>query len=192
MPFINSSIVYSRSTIVKKGFTLIELLIVITIIGILASLILASFGGAQAKARDGVRKSDLGQTRRALELAKADCQGNAYYPYIGTATDIGSAQTNFSNLMAYMTAANLKYISSSLQDPVNNSPQKYSYWTSAAVTNVCPDTTGGFTQSGNADFTIAVQLERQSDIDAANSRNKCSGKPGNATWNFAGYYVICN
>src|SRR3990167_7629796 len=71
---------------VKSGFTLIELLIVITIIGILAGMALASYGGTQEMARDSRRKQELDSIKKALELAKqdtpgayyyADCQGNA-------------------------------------------------------------------------------------------------------------------
>jgi general secretion pathway protein G len=50
-----------------KGFTLIELLVVISIIGILATLIMARFGGVEKSARDAKRKSDLNQYRTALE-----------------------------------------------------------------------------------------------------------------------------
>src|SRR3989344_2367042 len=106
----------------RQGFTLIELLIVITIIGILATLILASFGAAQAKARDARRKSDLAQLKRAMEIAKSDCQGSAYYPHLG-----GSGAGAFNSLIAYLSSPNLKYISSSLKDPVNNGVQVYAF-----------------------------------------------------------------
>ena len=50
-----------------KGFTLIELLIVISIIGLLASVVLVSFPGAMKNVRDGIRKRDLATIRAALE-----------------------------------------------------------------------------------------------------------------------------
>lgn len=63
-----------------RGFTLIELLIVITIIGILATFVVASFTTAQKKARDSRRKSDLDAYKKALELSKGDSSGGAFYP----------------------------------------------------------------------------------------------------------------
>jgi len=67
-----------KSKIQKLGFTLIELLVVISIIGILASLTLASYTGAQKQARDTQRKSDLNQYRNALENYAA--ANNGIYP----------------------------------------------------------------------------------------------------------------
>ncbi len=51
----------------QAGFTIIELLIVIAIIGILATLVLTNFQGAQAKGRDSVRKNDINSIYQKLE-----------------------------------------------------------------------------------------------------------------------------
>lgn len=51
----------------QKGFTIIELLIVIAIIAILALLVLNNFQGAQAKARDQQRTTDLNNIHGKLE-----------------------------------------------------------------------------------------------------------------------------
>ena len=63
---------------VKRGFTLIELLIVIAILGILVTIAVASFTGAQGKSRDGRRKGDLDAIKKALELAKSDNTAGNY------------------------------------------------------------------------------------------------------------------
>ena len=184
---------------VKSGFTLIELLVVISIIGILASLTLASFGNAQQKARDGVRKSDLSQIKRALELAKSDCQGSAYYPnYNGSA-----GATGYTDLGTYMTGP-LKYISSMPKDPKDPTTQ-YGYRTnpSPGTANLCPPQNGlGGTNNvqGSTDYSLWAIMERSSDGDAAASRIKCNASnfptpSGSGTWNdgsWVGYYVICN
>ena len=51
----------------REGFTIIELLIVIAIIGILAGLVLNNFQGAQAKARDSQRRTDINAIHAQLE-----------------------------------------------------------------------------------------------------------------------------
>jgi general secretion pathway protein G len=56
----------------KQGFTLIELLVVIAIIGSLSAMLVPNFMAAREKSRDAVRKSDLSQIQKALELYKQD------------------------------------------------------------------------------------------------------------------------
>lgn len=51
----------------QRGFTIIELLIVIAIIAILAGLVLNNFQGAQAKARDTQRVTDVNNIHSKLE-----------------------------------------------------------------------------------------------------------------------------
>jgi len=96
----------------KKSFTLIELLVVIAIIGLLATVVMVSVGGATKKARDAKRKSDLAELRKALEMYYLD---NGEYPQIGSwifSTDnawedtLGSALSN--------------YITKMPKDPIND------------------------------------------------------------------------
>ncbi len=62
----------------RKGFTLIELLVVVVIIGILASVALPSFVGAQDKARNASVAANVNTVRMALEQYGTDNNGS--YP----------------------------------------------------------------------------------------------------------------
>lgn len=57
-----------RARPISRGFTLIELLVVVAIIGMLASVVIASLGNVRVKGRDARRIADLQQIRTALEL----------------------------------------------------------------------------------------------------------------------------
>ena len=72
----------------KKGFTLIELLIVISIIGLLATLSVISLTTAQEKARDAKRKDDIKKIQKALEYYYMD---EGEYPASGGLDGIPNA-----------------------------------------------------------------------------------------------------
>lgn len=81
----------------KRAFTLIELLIVVSIIGILVTLVAVTIQPIQRKSRDARRKSDLNLYLTALDLFKTDFK---LYPnhtfYLGkNTTDAGAAVSNF-------------------------------------------------------------------------------------------------
>lgn len=59
------------------GFTLIEILVAATIIAVLVSIGIVSYGSINKRSRDSKRKSDVEQLRSALEMYRAD---NGYYP----------------------------------------------------------------------------------------------------------------
>jgi len=66
-----------RNRSAVRGFTLIELLIVMTIIGILASIAVPNYQRSVIKAREAVLMEDLYQMRRAIDAYFAD---HAKYP----------------------------------------------------------------------------------------------------------------
>lgn len=69
----------------KKGFTLIELLVVVAIIGILASVVLASLNSARTKGSDAAVKANLANIRAEAAI---------YYDtnnYYGTSASSGGA-----------------------------------------------------------------------------------------------------
>ena len=120
------------------GFTLIELLVVITIIGILAGLTLVSFSGAQARARDSKRKSDLDAIKKTLELAKQDTPGAYSYP-----------------LKADDTTLSPTYIKTVPKDPKTGSPYFY--------TPTKSDDTPCLSQPECALYSLTACLENKSD-----------------------------
>lgn len=140
--------------------------------------------------------------KRALELAKSDCQGAAWYPVMPSFT---SESDHYTKLVTYLSNDNLDYVSSVIQDPQNVSPQVYSYRTSAAsgTVNKCPSETvvGTLDKDGATKYSLWVKLERASDAQSLDSRKKCDNYPGPAgvseTWSATGvthdgYFVICN
>lgn len=70
----------------KKGFTLIELLVVVAIIGILASVVLASLNTARAKGANAAIKANMANIRAQAELVYDATSPNGY----GTASNASS------------------------------------------------------------------------------------------------------
>lgn len=87
-----------------KGFTLIELLVVIAIIGVLASIVLVSMGGARQSARNAVRKADMRQLISAQELYYGNC--DKYYALATYPTSVvsGAECTGGTSGVTYMAS----------------------------------------------------------------------------------------
>lgn len=74
----------NKKEVFKKGFTLIELLVVIAVIGVLATIVLASLGAARDSAREKRFVAQVTSLQKAAELIYA-VEGNYpgrfdYYP----------------------------------------------------------------------------------------------------------------
>lgn len=115
-----------------KGFTLIELLVVISVIGILASIALVSFGPAQKQARDTQRKSDIRQYQNALETYAS--KGNGLFPSRTTAVDLSSLCATLGISGSCPTDPKApttiyRYITDGTGSP-NNNASKYVLWSS--------------------------------------------------------------
>lgn len=132
----------------QKGFTLIELLIVISIIGILSTLLTANFIQVRQRSKDAHRKSDLRQIQSALELYRAD-QGS--YP-----ASISNCTCNGNACLMSPDCSTSTYLSKVPVDPNGGS---YSY------------------TSNGATYTLIACLENQndSDKDATNANPPCNG-----------------
>ena len=75
----------------KKGFTLIELLVVVAIIGILASVVLASLNSARNKGKDAAVESSISSMRAQAELG-VDSSGQ-YIADLCTSSATGGLST---------------------------------------------------------------------------------------------------
>lgn len=120
----------------KNGFTLIELLVVVAIIGLLASVVLASLNSARAKARDARRKSDLREIEKALEF-DYDKRGAYTQPESACAdTSIGNdpaCDGVIVNIGDWVASSDLRdlitdgFMGTLPKDPINNTTYRYTY-----------------------------------------------------------------
>lgn len=112
----------------RNGFTLIELLVVIAIIGILASLAMVSYSGAQKQARDSGRRSDLSQYRNGFENYATN--HNSMYPELTASggTQISGAGNACEDFL------HPDFVSSCPEDPIGTSEYAYLYLSNPGAT----------------------------------------------------------
>ena len=107
-----------------KGFTLIELLVVVAIIGILASVVLASIQTARAKGRDARRVSDIREITNALSLYYSD---NGSYPPVSQ-NPAGVGGWNVSYNAGFLQELVPIYLSENAKDPINKLESGFTFF----------------------------------------------------------------
>jgi prepilin-type N-terminal cleavage/methylation domain-containing protein len=118
----------------KSGFTIVELLIVIVVIGILALLVITTYSGIQAKARNAKRQSDIKSLQTQLE---AFFSQNGYYPSL---TDMNSSSWLGTNMKSLDQNALIDPSNTSQSKTLTNSstPDKqYGYVVTDSSGNLC-------------------------------------------------------
>ena len=121
-------IIDHQKRITNSGFTLLELLVVISIIGLLASVILVSVNTARVKARDTQRLSDMQQIYTALYsfyndygclpmTSASTCGGVSAFADSGS-WDYSSQGTAGSLFLPFLRTKG--YLSTVPLDPINN------------------------------------------------------------------------
>jgi prepilin-type N-terminal cleavage/methylation domain-containing protein len=120
----------------NQGFTIVELLIVIVVIGILALLVITTYSGIQAKARNSKRQTDVQSIQTQLE---AYFSQNGFYPSL---TDMNTGTSATTNANSTWAATNMKSLDqTALVDPSNPNASKQlkttaqDKWYSYAVTD---------------------------------------------------------
>jgi prepilin-type N-terminal cleavage/methylation domain-containing protein len=104
----------------SKAFTLIEVLVVVSIIGILVSILTLSFTEARKNSRDSARRASLKQLQLALETYKAQ---NGSYPPQGCGTvgvdfaGPGPVGSGFASCDTYITGLAPDFIATLPRDP---------------------------------------------------------------------------
>lgn len=141
-----------------KGFTLIELLIVISIIGVLSTLLFANFNSARQRGRDAARKSDLREIQTALRLYYNDygsfptSSGTYLIQGCGTASP-PNASCNWGSAWVGGSAT---YITTLPEDPLS------------------PDIEYRYTQTSSDTYTLKTCLENKSDDKCGAAESWCT------------------
>ena len=116
---------YSKN---KNGFTLVELLVAVSVIGLLSSIIYASFGESREQARDRARMSSLKQLQLSIEQYRAQ---NGSYPVAGcgalTSEFAGPGPSTILGFVSCSPLASLSYVSSVTPDYIDVLPRDVAF-----------------------------------------------------------------
>src|SRR3989344_6388236 len=102
-----------------KGFTLVELLVVVSIIGILSSVLIVALTSAREKSRDARRLSDINAIKSAIEFYRDGNKGKVPPPTTESVVITGGAV-----LDELVTGGFLARLP---EDPINDGAYQYRY-----------------------------------------------------------------
>lgn len=186
----------------QAGFTLIELLTVISIIGLLGSVVLSNLNAARAKARDAKRISDISNLRTALIAYNIDTEGTSgggapLFTHAGVDCALCDTSSGTFGLMrarsdvvtplpgahpwSEFTGDLANYISGSITDPLDNPigtnyHYTYAVWLTSDGTNLYDYLTLGVC-SFSRFAVISARLEGPGFLGDALLNHNCTGNP---------------
>lgn len=139
----------------QKGFTIVELLIVIVVIGILAALVLNTFNGVQARARNTERQTDVKAIASQLEVYYAD---NGGYPQWSQIDSPAKVKTLLKGLDEGAAKAP-QGTDFDLQNSASTDKKKYGYVTNTgcAADNACTSFTLTYQTEGDGAAQVTVK-----------------------------------
>jgi prepilin-type N-terminal cleavage/methylation domain-containing protein len=157
-----------------SGFTLIEVMVVITIVGLLASMVLASLTDARAKARDAQRVQLVKELQKALELYRS--QNNGQYPCAtampACASGGGQVNVNGSTRVALFDAAIAPFV------VFPNETSTHVPLTQGSILYRGGSGTGSATGTPNISTSYAIVLRRETAAVSSNGTPIPAGAPG--------------
>jgi prepilin-type N-terminal cleavage/methylation domain-containing protein len=182
----------------KAGFTLLELMVVITIIGLLATVILAALADSRAKARDATRLTAVKELQKALELYRNANAGN--YPCAtampGCAGNAAAGVAINASTTNLVTTAIVSYFQPQPESllasiAVAGSPSLTS--SPASILYRVGSTAGNETSPNRGAYTILLRREQTVGPIPANTWCSISSGGGHSAWNgtTAGQYPPC-
>jgi type II secretory pathway pseudopilin PulG len=144
--------------------------VVIAIIGLLASVILASLTSARTKARDARRMSDLHNIQAALELYYST---NGSYPNLGNAClPTGAGNDFWSSWSCWSQLFSSQYFSSVPVDPQNVDLGNCGGVANCHIYHYC-------VYNNNQNYVIAVNLENAPSRTYGSNASCPTGGPNN-------------
>jgi prepilin-type N-terminal cleavage/methylation domain-containing protein len=97
-----------------RGFTLVELMIVVSILGIMASIAAPKFASMLRKAQEGAAKGNLGMLRSGLRIYYSDNQG------LSPTCDLGPDSVVFANSLQPKYIGSVPEVKSGLHPPIDD------------------------------------------------------------------------